>query len=214
MPSTTQRFAGKRAKTNDEVVAKLSGTLYPGEVTSINTGNDTPRITLTPDEDELGELSGLAFVDVPASLRETQADNSWFWKDAVPPPTLVREFHDDLDADASAINTTTWTTVLSRQVATDGDTFLEIEADMQAGVTLGGNMRLLINGGSFSNEELATASFPALGGNSPGSLEAYVELSASAQIYTVALQAQAITLGSVTPRAGSAMDIAEKRWPE
>ncbi len=214
MPSTIQRFDGKKAATGDEAVVKLSGTLYPGEVTSINTGTDTPNITLTPDEDELGELGGLTFVDVPAALRETQPDDSWFWKNPPSPPSVVKEKRVKLDTDASTIDTTSWTDVLSEQLATEGDSFVEIEASVQAGITLGGSMRLLIDGGSFSNVVLATSSFPALGGNAPGPIKTYADLPASAQIYTLKVQASAVALGSVTPRAGSALLLTEKRYSQ
>lgn len=78
MASTIQTFDGVVATTGDEVVVKWSGTLYPGEVTDIDTQTDTPVITVT--EDGIGPLTGLTFADVPPGQREGEPDGTWFWK--------------------------------------------------------------------------------------------------------------------------------------
>lgn len=79
MPNATiQEFAGKVATIGDEPVVKWANTLYPGEVTDIDTETDTPIITIT--EDAVGTHSGWTFVDCEREDRENQPDMSWFWK--------------------------------------------------------------------------------------------------------------------------------------
>ena len=78
MPSTTQTFNGSVASTGDEVIAKYTNTLYPGEITDIDTGTDTPIITIL--EDDIGTVSGWAFSPVGGEARQNEPDMSWFWK--------------------------------------------------------------------------------------------------------------------------------------
>lgn len=152
----------------------------------------------------------LYLVDLDAEL----ATAGWIRDDNLPDPpvtvTVLQEVESKLDADASAISTTSWTDVRSCVVTTDGDSRLKIVASCQAGVALGGGMRVLINGGSFSNQVLASSDYPVLSGNAPGHVTTYVDLPSGSQTYTVRMQASAVTLGSVTPRAGSALIVTER----
>lgn len=79
MPSTNQLFAGFHVSTDDDnVVVKVTGTLYPAIVTDIDVEADTPIMTVY--EDGVGVVSGLTFVDCPPEERETYPNLSWFWK--------------------------------------------------------------------------------------------------------------------------------------
>ena len=73
-------------------------------------------------------------------------------------------------------------------------------------------MRIQINGGSFSNVVLATSDYPVVG-NGPGNISTYVVLPTGTQTYAVKIQASASVLGSVTPRAGSALFLTELLLP-
>lgn len=125
-------------------------------------------------------------------------------------PSLLQAHRSKLTADASAINAAAgWADVLSVEVDSGGSSALEILGSLQAGVTLGGQLRVVIDGGSFSDAIIAMQDLQALAGNAPGHLSTYVDLPSGDETYAVKLQASAAALGSVTPRAGSSLIVKE-----
>lgn len=126
------------------------------------------------------------------------------------PPSLLQIQRSMLSADASAINNAAgWVDVRSFSISSEGSTVLELDAPCQFGVLIGGQVRLIINGGSMSNVVLRARDLAALAGNTDGDIRTYVELPSGSQLYTVSLQASASALGSVTPRAGCSLTAKE-----
>lgn len=130
------------------------------------------------------------------------------------PPSLIGMAYARLGADAAAVTggavtPSAWTTRLSEGIDAVGGSLLRIDASCQAGVLVGGSMRVIIDGGEFDDEVLAEQQYPVLASASPGSFTACVALPAGAGTYTVSLQVQANALGTITARAGSALILQE-----
>lgn len=113
-----------------------------------------------------------------------------------------------LAADASVITPSAWTDVLTVSLTTLAGALLKIDGSCNAGVLIGGAMRLLINGGAYSNVVLATSTYPLLAGNAPGQAMTYID-ALPAGTYTIKIQVSAAILGSVTPRAGASLIVTE-----
>lgn len=122
-----------------------------------------------------------------------------------------------LSADAAAITyVAQWVAVVSRQLSSRGATTLEVKGMLIGAVSaLGGAaMRVLITGGSFTNEELFDPiAMPVLSGNESVQCTTFVDLPETETMttYTITMQAQATVIaGSVTPKKGTTLIVEER----
>jgi hypothetical protein len=121
-----------------------------------------------------------------------------------------------LGADAAVINFgASWVDVFSTDITTKGGSRLAAIGAPIFSCTLGGEYRLLIDGGSFSpGTVLVDPIALALESRKPYPVQSPVEIPATANYttYTVKLQAQATILtGTVTPKKDSALSLFEYR---
>lgn len=208
MPKYVYRRQGAQA-------SQLTGFLLPGTTVS-SVGPDAPPTYTT--------------VDISDAASKSLLDNrmqtlGYFYQEQDPPvtqivPQLVTVASAKLTANGSAITSSSFTKFsdgtnsLSLTVSSFGGSRLFVNPSMRAAILVGGSIRTVINGGSFSNTiVIEDFTLPVLadwrlawGG--------YVDLpvTSSRTNYTVTVQARALgVLSSVTPSAGSNLVLMEVR---
>lgn len=111
-----------------------------------------------------------------------------------------------LSSDAAGIAGASYATVLSVSLTTRGGTVLELRGSVVASVVLGGNTRIVIDGGAFSDQVVLSCSHPILS-NAFGGGDTYISIPATenATSYDIRVECASVALGTLTPRAGSAL---------
>lgn len=138
----------------------------------------------------------------------------WSFSESAPPAPTALAIR---QSQASKLTTTGssigvalgWTDVLSVTISSKGASRLVVVSSLIATVSIGGEVRTLINGGSFSNEELyEPISLPLLSSGTVAPCTTYVDLPSTVNrtSYDIKLQARGVgILAAVTPRKGAAL---------
>ena len=118
------------------------------------------------------------------------------------------------DGDSISVNLGWQDIGLEVEITTKGATAILVVSSVLAGIAIGGQTRVLIDGGSFSNAIVGpdAADYPVLSGRAtaPFTTVLAIPSTASETTYTIRCQVQAVGLFSIaTPRKGSTLVVSE-----
>jgi len=182
-------------------VAAFDGQLPPGSSASVGLARPQTYVDVTIDQGS----SGVSLAQIAADADVAAVAAGYEFTEASPPTdgaTMIAQIQSaKLSGSPSTISVLTFTDVLTVTLSTKGGSKIAMVASACADVSLGASVRLLLNGGSFTNKVFGPAAFPILtGGTASFTTFEDIPVTGGYTTYTIKMQMAAVTLGNVTPR--------------